>query len=69
MYGFRYYSKKGEKNTNIEKTTFKVVQMKSLAMHIMNQKLSFDIFRVGNVQNIFLEHDFLLNILMIFGIK
>ncbi len=54
MYGFRYYSKKGEKNT------FKVVQMKSLAMHIMNQKLSFDIFRVGNVQNIFLDHDFYL---------
>ncbi len=42
---------------NIEKIIFKVVQMKSLAMHITNQKLSFDIFMVGNVQNIFLEHD------------
>ncbi len=41
--------------------------MKFLAMHITNQKLSFDIFTVGNVQNIFMEHD--LNILMIFGIK
>ncbi len=28
----------------IEKIAFKVVQIKSLAMHITNQKLSFDIF-------------------------
>ncbi len=26
-------------------------------MHITNQKLSFDIFIVGNIQNIFMEHD------------
>ncbi len=32
-----------QKNQNIEKITFKVVQMKFLAMHITNQKLSFDI--------------------------
>ncbi len=56
-----------QKNLNIEKIIFKVVQMKFLAMYITNQKLSFDIFTVGNVQNIFMEHD--LNILMIFGIK
>ncbi len=56
-----------QKNLNIEKIIFKVVQMKFLAMHITNQKLSFDIFTVGNVQNVFMEHD--LNILMIFGIK
>ncbi len=56
-----------QKNRNIEKITFKVVQMKFLAMHITNQKLSFDIFTVGNLLNIFMEHD--LNILMIFGIK
>ncbi len=56
-----------EKNLNIEKIIVKVVQIKSLAMHINNQKLSFDIFTVGNLQNIFMEHD--LNILMIFGIK
>ncbi len=56
-----------QKNLNIEKITFKVVQIKFLAMHITNQKLSFDIFTVGNLQNIFMEHD--LNILMIFGIK
>ncbi len=36
-------------------------------MHITHQKLSFNIFMVGNLQNIFMEHD--LNILMIFGIK
>ncbi len=56
-----------QKNQNIEKIIFKVVQMKFLAMHITNQKLSFDIFTVGNSLNIFMEHD--LNILMIFGIK
>ncbi len=43
-----------EKNRNIEKIPFKDVQMKSL---VTNQKLSFDIFTVGNVQNIFMEHD------------
>ncbi len=46
-----------QKNPNIEKITFKVVQMKFLAMHITNQKLSFDIFTIGNLQNIFMEHD------------
>ncbi len=56
-----------QKNLNIEKIIFKVVQMKFLAMHIINQKLSFDIFTVGNLLNIFMEHD--LNVLMIFGIK
>ncbi len=56
-----------QKNRNIEKITFKVVQIKFLAMHITNQKLSFYIFTVGNLQYIFMEHD--LNILMIFVIK
>ncbi len=46
-----------QKNQNIKKTAFKVVQMKFLAMHITNQKLRFDIFTVGNLQNIFMEHD------------
>ncbi len=46
-----------QKNQNIEKIIFKVVQMKFLSMHITNQKLSFDIFTVGNLQNIFMEHD------------
>ncbi len=31
--------------------------MKSLSMHITNQNLGFDIFTVGNLQNIFMEHD------------
>ncbi len=44
-------------NLNIEKITFKIVQLKFLAMHITNQKWSFDIFTVGNLQNIFMEHD------------
>ncbi len=46
-----------QKNQNIEKITFKVVQMKFLAMHITKQKLSFDIFTVGNLQTIFIQHD------------
>ncbi len=56
-----------QKNLNIEKIIFKFFQIKFLEMHITNQKLNVDIFTVGNVQNIFMEHD--LNILMIFGIK
>ncbi len=47
-----------EKNLNIEKIIFKIVQIKFLAMHITNQKLSFDIFTVRNLLNIFMEHDF-----------
>ncbi len=43
-----------QKNLNIEKIIYKVVQMKFLAKHINNQKLSFYIF---TVQNIFMEHD------------
>ncbi len=50
-------SEGAKKKNNNEKITFKVVQMKSLEMHITNQKLSFDIFTVGNLQNIFTEHD------------
>ncbi len=56
-----------QKNLNIEKIIFKVVQIKFLAMHITNQKLSCYIFTVRSLLNIFMEHD--LNILMIFGIK
>ncbi len=50
-------SEGAKKNLNIEKIAFKVVQMKFLAMHITNQKLSFDIFLVENLQNIFMGHD------------
>ncbi len=51
-------SEDAEKKKDIEKITFKAVQIKSLA-----QKLSLDIFMEGNLQNIFMEHD------LIFGIK
>ncbi len=45
-----------------------VVQMKFLAMHITNQKLSFDIFTVGFTKYLHGTWS-LLNILMIFSIK
>ncbi len=38
-----------QKNINIEKSIFKVVQMKFLAMHVNNQYLCFDIFTVGHL--------------------
>ncbi len=47
----------GAKKSKYWEITFKVVQMKFLAMHITNQKLSFDIFMIGHLQNIFMEHD------------
>ncbi len=47
----------GAKKDHIEKMAFKVVQIKFLAMHITNQKWSFDIFTEGNVQNIFMDHN------------
>ncbi len=46
-----------QQNLNIEEITFKVVQMDILAMHNTNQKLRFDIFTLGNLQNVFMEHD------------
>ncbi len=46
-----------QQNLNIEKILFKVVQMKFTAMHITNQKLSFGIFTVGHLLNIFMEHN------------
>ncbi len=52
-----YLESEGATNSNIEKIAFKFVQIKFLAMHISNKKLSFHIFTVGNLQNIFMEHD------------
>ncbi len=43
-----------KKNLNIKKITFKVVQIKFLAMHINIQLLILYIFMVGNI---FMEHD------------
>ncbi len=46
-----------QKKLNIDKITFKVDQMRFLAMHITNHKYIFNIFTVGNVLYIFMEHD------------
>ncbi len=46
---------------NYEKISFKIVQIKFLAMHITKQKLSFYIFTVRNLQNIFMEHLYLIS--------
>ncbi len=45
-----------QKNRNIEKIAFKVVQIKFLAMHITNQKLRFYMFTVGYLLNILMEN-------------
>ncbi len=45
------------KKQNIERKLFKVVQIKSLAMHITNKTFYFDIFTVVHLQNICMEHD------------
>ncbi len=41
---FENMESEGAKKSNIEKIAFIVVQIKFLAKHITNQKLSFDIF-------------------------
>ncbi len=41
----------------LRKSPFKVVQIKFLAMHKTYQKVSFDIFTVGNLLNVLMEHD------------
>ncbi len=46
-----------QKNLNTEKIDFEAVQMKFLAMHITNRKLSFYIFMVRDLLNIVMEHD------------
>ncbi len=50
------YTHTHRKNLNIEKIAFKFVQMKFLAMRITKPKLSVNIFTVGNLPNIFMEH-------------
>ncbi len=54
---FEIWKLRVQKKLNIETISFKVVQMKFLAMHITSHKLNFEIFTVGNLQNIFMEHD------------
>ncbi len=46
-----------QRNLNIEKFAFKAVQMIFVATHNTNQKLRFNIFTVGNIQNILMVHD------------
>ncbi len=41
---FENLESEGVNNQNIEKITFKAVQMKFLAMHITNQKWRFEIY-------------------------
>ncbi len=53
-YNLNIWNMRVQKNVNIEKIAFKVVQMKFLAMHITNKKLCFDIFMVWNLLNIFI---------------
>ncbi len=68
---FENLESEGTKNKtikNIEKIAFKFVQIKSLAMHITNQKLSFDIW-YRKFTSYLHGTWFLLHILMIFGIK
>ncbi len=52
-----------QENLNIEKIAFYVLQMKFLAKHITNQKLSFDVFTVGisSWDMILISNDFLHN--------
>ncbi len=57
---FEIWNLRVQNNPNIEKISFKVVQRKSLEMHITNQKISFDICTVGHLRNVFMEHDFYL---------
>ncbi len=45
-----------KKNQNIETIAFKAVQMNFLAMHIVHQNLSFDIFMVGNLKKYIYIH-------------
>ncbi len=44
-----YLNIEGAKNLNNENFPIKAIQMKFLAMHITNQKWSFDIFTVGHL--------------------
>ncbi len=60
-YYLKLWNLRLQKNLNIEKIAYKVVQMKSLAMHFTNKKISFDIFTVGNLQNIFMDHVYLIS--------
>ncbi len=63
---FENLESEGAKKSKYWEIAFKVVQIKFLTIHITNQKFSFNIFRVGNLQNIFMEHDLYLISLLYF---
>ncbi len=50
-------SKAVQNDPNIKKISYKVFPNEVFELHITNQKLSFSIFTVGNLQNIFMEHN------------
>ncbi len=54
---WKIWSLRVQKNLYIEKIAFKVVHIKFLAMHITKHILSFYIFMVRNVLNVFIERD------------
>ncbi len=49
VWDITFWKSEDAKTINIEKISFNVVQMKFIAMHITNQKLSLDIFMNVNV--------------------
>ncbi len=53
----KIWNLRAQKNLNIEKLAFKVVQLKFLSMHITKQKLSLNMFTLRNVLNISMKHD------------
>ncbi len=66
---FENLQSEGAKIEILRKTPLKSSKLSSyLAMHITNQKLGFDIFKLGNLQNILMERDLYISV-MIYGIK
>ncbi len=54
---YKIWNLRVQKNLDIEKITFNIVKMTFLAMHITDKKLSLDIFTVGHLLNIFMDHN------------
>ncbi len=54
---FENMESEGAKKSKFWENSLYSCQIKFLSMHITNKKLSFDIFTVGHLLNIFMEHD------------
>ncbi len=54
---FKNLESEGAKYIYVENIAFKVVLIMSLAVHIIDQKISFHICVVGNLLNTFMEHN------------